>query len=487
MVPTLLLVLLALAVAYAVTRTLAFIRRLDADLDTPLPLAFEDPNSIKPVSVGAPPPKTPPTLRRCDARASVASNTRHHLMPFPPPPRASPQNDPKQIPCPSILDGPASVSLSVVIPAYNEEARLPATLDEVLAYLQRRQQRLVGASASSSGGGPFTWEVLVVDDGSRDATARVALEYARRHPGLITPAAACCVRVLRLPRNRGKGMAVREGALASRGALVLFADADGATRFSDVELLERALDESCASSFGGKAGSAAGAVRRAMAAAAAGGAAAAAKAAAAAATAAATAGGTTLPADPRGPVGMALGSRAHLQAAAVAQRTPLRNALMHGFHLAVRLAAGEGVVAPIATGAASGGSGGSKGIRDTQCGFKLATRRAAASLFANQRLQRWCFDVELALLAARLGVPLREVGVCWTEMPGSKIRPTSVLHMAWELCVLRLAYGVLPALGMGGGWAVRGEADERGGGLSAGGGRAAAVLAAIGAGGGKEE
>jgi dolichyl-phosphate beta-glucosyltransferase len=188
---------------------------------------------------------------------------------------------------------------------------------------------------------------------------------------------------------------------------------------------------------------------------------------------------------------MALGSRAHLQAAAVAQRTPLRNALMHGFHLAVRLAAGEGVVA---SSAASGGGAGSgkagnnhrhnhQGIRDTQCGFKLATRRAAASLFSNQRLQRWCFDVELALLASRLGVPLREVGVCWTEMPGSKIRPTSVLHMAWELCVLRLAYGVLPSLGLGG-WAVRGEADERGG---SGGRGAAAVLASSVNGNGKEE
>lgn len=374
----------------------------------------------------------------------------------------------------------------MVIPAYNEEARLPASLDEVLAYLQRRQQRAPSSSSSSSSsasGSPFTWEVIVVDDGSRDATARVALEYARRHPGLISPPGACCVRVLRLPRNRGKGMAVREGALASRGALVLFADADGATRFSDVELLERALDESCASSFGGKAGSAAGGVRRAMAAAAAGkgGGGGAGGAAAAAAGAAAA----TLPADPRGPVGMALGSRAHLQAAAVAQRTPLRNALMHGFHLAVRMAAGEGVVAAAASVSGGSGGGGKKqandnpGIRDTQCGFKLATRRAAASLFSNQRLQRWCFDVELALLASRLGVPLREVGVCWTEMPGSKIRPTSVLHMAWELCVLRLAYGVLPALGAPGGWAVHGEADGRGG------ERAAAAVEADG--GGKEE
>jgi dolichyl-phosphate beta-glucosyltransferase len=430
-----------------------------------------------------------------------------------------------QIPCPSILAGPPTVSLSVVIPAYNEEARLPATLDEALAYLQRRAQQRggMGGGGTAGGGGAgggaggggattspppsFTWEVIVVDDGSRDATARVALDYARR--AAAASGGGGCVRVLRLPRNRGKGMAVREGALSSRGALVLFADADGATRFSDVELLERALDESCASSFGARPGSAAGAVRAAMATAAAaavagGGA----KGAAAAAAAAAGPAPWTLPADPRGPVGAALGSRAHLQARAVAQRTPLRNALMHGFHLLVRLAAGEGVVAPPAAAGRSAGEGGGRGaascsttkgavscssahprqhphhrqgggIQDTQCGFKLATRRAAAMLFSNQRLQRWCFDVELALLSSRLGVPLREVGVCWTEMPGSKIRVTSVVHMAWELCVLRLAYGVLPALGLGG-WRVHGEADERGGG----GGRRWGTVAANG---GKED
>jgi len=66
-----------------------------------------------------------------------------------------------QIPCPSVLDGPASVSLSVVIPAYNEEARLPATLDEVLSYLQKRQQR-APSSAATAPGGPFTWEVIDV-------------------------------------------------------------------------------------------------------------------------------------------------------------------------------------------------------------------------------------------------------------------------------------------------------------------------------------
>jgi hypothetical protein len=62
-----------------------------------------------------------------------------------------------------------------------------------------------------------------VDDGSADATARVALDYARRN-------GTDAVRLLRLPHNRGKGMAVREGMLIARGQMCLFMDADGATQ-----------------------------------------------------------------------------------------------------------------------------------------------------------------------------------------------------------------------------------------------------------------
>lgn len=92
--------------------------------------------------------------------------------------------------------------LSVVLPAYNEEARLPATLAAWSSYL----------SAQS-----YTWEIVVADDGSSDGTAGAAEEFAATHPG---------VRVLRLTPNRGKGGAVRLGALAAEGQVILFADAD---------------------------------------------------------------------------------------------------------------------------------------------------------------------------------------------------------------------------------------------------------------------
>ena len=92
--------------------------------------------------------------------------------------------------------------LSVVLPAYNEQDRLPATLAAWSSYL--------------SGQG-YTWEIVVADDGSTDATADTAESFAAGHSG---------VRVLRLVPNRGKGGAVRQGVLAAEGQIVMFADAD---------------------------------------------------------------------------------------------------------------------------------------------------------------------------------------------------------------------------------------------------------------------
>jgi len=106
---------------------------------------------------------------------------------------------------------------SVVIPAFNEADRLPAYLDEVVGYLEGR-------------GAP--WEVIVVDDGSTDGTADVALAAGRAHRH---------VRLLALGGNQGKGAAVRAGMLAATGESRLFADADGATPIGELKRLEAAL------------------------------------------------------------------------------------------------------------------------------------------------------------------------------------------------------------------------------------------------------
>lgn len=136
-------------------------------------------------------------------------------------------------PLPSIhghTDG--SIKLTVIVPAYDEEKRLPSMLDEALNHLNIAY----GRSA---------YEILIVDDGSKDATCDKALDFAKEnaHRG------GSNIRVIKLAKNRGKGGAVRHGMLHSRGARILFADADGASQFKDLALLERALDEICSQSF----------------------------------------------------------------------------------------------------------------------------------------------------------------------------------------------------------------------------------------------
>lgn len=109
------------------------------------------------------------------------------------------------------LDQP---QLSIVIPAYNEERRLPQTLATIRAYVQQQ---------------PYHVEVLVADDGSDDATAAIAARY----PG---------VQVVSLD-HRGKGFAVRAGALQARGKYILLCDADLAVPIEEWDKLKGHLDE----------------------------------------------------------------------------------------------------------------------------------------------------------------------------------------------------------------------------------------------------
>ena len=108
--------------------------------------------------------------------------------------------------------------LSVVIPAYNEESRLGPTVRAAVDYFR-------------SEGRPF--ELIIVDDGSRDGTSA----RARRLADELTE-----VRLIRLAANHGKGYAVRSGVVNARGRNILFADADGATPFAEIQRLYTALE-----------------------------------------------------------------------------------------------------------------------------------------------------------------------------------------------------------------------------------------------------
>jgi len=122
-------------------------------------------------------------------------------------------------------------TLSIVIPAYNEEARLPVTLGRVLDYLRRSPWTLA--------------EVLVVDDGSQDATAAAAEEFARENP---------MARLLKNPGNRGKGYSVRHGMLKAKGDWVLFTDADLSAPIEELDkLMAAALERGASVVIGSRA------------------------------------------------------------------------------------------------------------------------------------------------------------------------------------------------------------------------------------------
>lgn len=214
--------------------------------------------------------------------------------------------------------------LSVVVPAYNEEERLPETIAAIEQYLARQK---------------YTWELIVVDDGSRDAT----IEVARRC--FTSPHS----RVVSNPRNMGKGATIRNGMTNhARGRFRLFTDADNSTPIEETGKLLKRLKRTGAD--------------------------------------------------------IAIGSRA-LKGSKLEVRQPIYREMMgRVFNTMVQLLAVPG-------------------IRDTQCGFKLFTAKAAEEVFPRQTLDGFSFDVEVLHIARRRGFRTIEVPVRWINSPASRVSP----------------------------------------------------------------
>jgi len=227
---------------------------------------------------------------------------------------------------------------SIVVPAYNEQARIGSTLEQILHHLRAQQ---------------WNAEVVVVDDGSRDDTLEILNRFAREHPH---------VRVLQNPGNQGKGYAVRNGMLNARGEVLLFTDADMSSPISEASKLFAALEQGA---------------------------------------------------------DVAIGSR-WLDPSLQFQRQSLqRQALSRLYNIFLRIV----LWFP---------------YRDTQCGFKAFTRRAAEMIFPQQRVTRWGFDPEILFLAHRLGLKVAEVPVRWGHDEGSKIHPVrDGLRMAADTLKVR--------------------------------------------------
>jgi dolichyl-phosphate beta-glucosyltransferase len=216
------------------------------------------------------------------------------------------------------------MSVSIIIPSYNEELRLPETLAATAEYFANR-------------GEPF--EILVVDDGSKDRTAEVVTEYAKKHPEFH-------IECLNYGGNRGKGYAVRYGLLKGTGELRLFCDADLATPVEEYEVVLEAMRRQNAD--------------------------------------------------------IGIGSRPLRESHLLVHQPWYREFLGRSFNLAVQALA-------------------VKGIKDTQCGFKIFTAESANEVFKRTKIDKFAFDSEALFIANRLGYKIAETPIRWSHKDGSKI------------------------------------------------------------------
>lgn len=293
-----------------------------------------------PLPVMSPPPMT----------VSVTTATSH--VSSPPSPTAGTESGDNRPP-----------HLSLVIPAYNEERRLGPTLERVLAYLHDR---------------PYTTEVIVVSDGSRDGTGRVAEAAFSQLPA----AGPVRGRFVEYHPNAGKGRAVRTGVLATTGQYVAFTDADLSTPIEEVDRALQYVD----TRLGASTSPSRGTPSRAAA------------------------------------YQLVIGSRA-ASGAEVERLQPLYRRVSAKFFNLLR----DGIV-------------GLRGLKDTQCGLKVFDGPTARFIFARQRIDGFMFDVETMFIAQRLGLSILELGVRWADVPDSKVKLTSGFRLLPDLLRIRLAH-----------------------------------------------
>ncbi len=230
------------------------------------------------------------------------------------------------------------MKLSIVIPAYNEARRLPATLASIAEYLE-----LSGLDA----------EILVVDDGSTDGT----IEAVRNLPGRGLPP-----RIISFEGNRGKGAVTRDGMLEAKGDFVLFMDADNSTHVTEVEKLLNIAEQG---------------------------------------------------------IPVVIGSR-YLEKDSIKIKQPWYRVMISR--------AGNALIQAVLL----------RGIKDTQCGFKLFSHDAASQIASRLTMERFSFDMELLVIAKQLGLEIREVPVNWYDTPGTRLRPIkSSLQTLFDLVRIR--------------------------------------------------
>lgn len=230
--------------------------------------------------------------------------------------------------------------LSVIIPVYNEEKRLPNTLREIYKYLSVQS---------------YDSEIIVVNDGSEDKTAEIVKQMMAKIKNL---------RLIDNKENHNKGYVVRQGMLRAEGNYRLFTDADNSTSVDHVEKMWPFFEESFDVVIGSR--------------------------------------------DPK-----------DVEGACQAVSQPFWKRFLGNL--------GNIVIQVIAI----------WGVWDTQCGFKIFTKKSAEDIFKRCKINRWAFDVEVLSLARKLDYKIGIIPVYWINSAESKLKLEAYAHFLKELLQIK--------------------------------------------------
>lgn len=229
------------------------------------------------------------------------------------------------------------MKISVIIPAYNEEKVIGKSISKIISFLENKK---------------FNYEIIVIDDCSKDRTSNIVKDFNSKKIILI-----------RNKKNMGKGYSVKRGVMNAIGDLVLFSDADLSTPISELTKFLPLSHE----------------------------------------------------------YDVVIGSRV-LKESVVLKQKFYRELVGTAFNLLVQLLL-------------------IRGIRDTQCGFKLFRKNVAKDIFKKQRIGGFCFDAEILYLAKNAGYKIKEVPIKWINAESSKVNPvTDSIKMFIDLVRIRLRY-----------------------------------------------
>jgi dolichyl-phosphate beta-glucosyltransferase len=239
--------------------------------------------------------------------------------------------------------------LSVIIPAYNEEKRISATLLDIDKYLSRQN---------------YQYEIIVVSDGSTDDTVNVVRNLKSQISNL---------KVIDNKKNCGKGCVVKQGMLEARGEYRLFTDADNSTTIDHLDKFWPFLSAPKRDlASGGKEG-----------------------------------------------YDTVIGS-IEIKGAKIKEEAAWYRRLLGKYSkYVIRILAGLWE------------------IHDSQRGFKLFTAKAAEKIFPKQTIMRWGFDIEILVLAKKMGFKIKEVPVNWSNPGESKVTLKSYIKTFQELLKIK--------------------------------------------------